>query len=58
MTRTIGAATAAIGLTVAIILAWFVLAIAAHATATNCGRACFDPGTSENPYITLIGGEQ
>lgn len=58
MTRTLGAATAGVGLAVLIILTWFLLAIAAHATATNCGRACYDPGVTENPAIVLVeGGE-
>jgi len=52
------ALTAAAGFLSCIILSWYLLAIIAHAEPTNCGRACFDPGVTENPAITLIGGEQ
>jgi len=56
MTRTIGAMTVALALAVGIVLAWYLLALAVHAAPTSCGRACLDPGVTENPLITLIGG--
>jgi hypothetical protein len=34
---------------------WVAVAIVAHRPPTNCGRACLDPGRTENPAITLIG---
>lgn len=40
------------------LLAWFLLAIAAHAVKADplCGRACFDPGFAENPAIVQMNG--
>jgi hypothetical protein len=42
------------------VMAWFVLAIAAHAVKADplCGRACYDPGFGENPNITQMHGGQ
>lgn len=37
---------------------WLAVAIMVARVPTNCGRACLDPGVTENPNITLIGGNQ
>jgi len=39
-----------------VVLPTLAMAISGHQP-TNCGRACFDPGVTENPYITLIGNQ-
>ena len=56
--RVLSSITGALCSVLLILGVWFALAIIAHAEPTNCGRACFDAGVTENPAITLIGGEQ